>query len=169
MCTNMMIKKIKRMLVLVCLLRRDPLVRVQLKHLLQQVDRCKVNISREDHIILSLWCSLRGGQRPSVLYSQENIFLLHTSRISNFSNCLIFDRFIFLSDLIWLELTKWIGPLKNFVQVFLLHLGKWSDVVSGLHSAHGNVIDDWERQNQETRSWKSSFRGKQKTNKTITW
>ena len=35
---------------LVCLLRRDPLVRVQLQHLLQQVDRCKVNISREDHL-----------------------------------------------------------------------------------------------------------------------
>ena len=46
---------------------------------------------------------------------------------------------------IWFELTKWIGPFKNFVQVFLLHLGKWSDVVASLHSAHGNVIDDWER------------------------
>ena len=45
-----MIKSLKRMLMLVCLLRRDPLVRVQLQHLLQQVDRCKVKISREDHL-----------------------------------------------------------------------------------------------------------------------
>ena len=109
-----------------------------------------------------------GGFSGLVFYIHKNIFLVHTSHISNFSHCLIFHRIIFISDLIWFELTKWIGPLKNFVQVFLLHLGKWSDVVAGLHSAHGNVIDDWERQNQETRSWKSSFRGKQKTNKTIT-
>ena len=47
---DVVIKKVKRMLMLVCLLRRDPLVRVQLQHLLQQVDRCKVNISREDHL-----------------------------------------------------------------------------------------------------------------------
>ena len=45
-----MIKKVKRMLMPVCLLCRDPLVRIQLQHLLQQVDRCKVNISREDHL-----------------------------------------------------------------------------------------------------------------------
>ena len=37
-------------IVLSCLFRGDPLVCVQLKHLLQQVDRCKVNISREDHL-----------------------------------------------------------------------------------------------------------------------
>ena len=47
---DVVIKKVKRMLMLVCLLRRDPLVSVQLQHLLQQVDRCKVNISREDHL-----------------------------------------------------------------------------------------------------------------------
>ena len=58
---DVVIKKVKRMLMLVCLLRRDPLVRVQLQHLLQQVDRCKVNISREDHLQRALWCTLSGG------------------------------------------------------------------------------------------------------------
>ena len=39
------------------------------------------------------------GVRGMVFYIHKNIFLVHTSHIFNFSNCLVFHRFISISDL----------------------------------------------------------------------